>query len=70
VNEFGNQSMTVITRLNLGGRTEEALNFYQEALGAEITSLVRFGDSPDTSFTAPDFEDNFFTPRSESAKLG
>jgi PhnB protein len=29
------------------GRTEEALNFYKKALGAEVTFLMRFKESPD-----------------------
>ena len=29
------------------GRTEEALDFYRTALGAEVTALLRFRESPD-----------------------
>lgn len=29
------------------GKCEEALNFYQRALGAEVTMLMRFKDSPE-----------------------
>ncbi len=29
------------------GRCEEALGFYRDALGAEVTALMRFEDSPD-----------------------
>ena len=29
------------------GRCEEALNFYRTALGAEVTMLMRFKDSPE-----------------------
>jgi len=32
--------------LRFDGNTEEAFDFYQSALGAEITSLQRFGDTP------------------------
>lgn len=33
--------------LFFGGRCEEALAFYQHAIGAEIEMLMRFKDSPD-----------------------
>jgi PhnB protein len=33
--------------LNFDGRCEEGLEFYQKALGAEVTALMRFKDSPD-----------------------
>lgn len=29
------------------GRCEEALQFYQSALGAEVTALMRYGESPE-----------------------
>lgn len=32
--------------LSFEGRCEEALGFYREALGAEITGLLRYRDSP------------------------
>ena len=33
--------------LNFDGRCEEALDFYRSALGAEVTMLMRFKDSPE-----------------------
>ena len=33
--------------LVFGGRCEEALEFYRQALGAEIEAIMRFKDSPD-----------------------
>jgi PhnB protein len=33
--------------LFFGGRCEEALAFYREALGAEVEMLMRFNESPD-----------------------
>ena len=33
--------------LNFDGRCEEAIAFYRRALGAEVTMLMRFKDSPD-----------------------
>ncbi len=35
------------------GRTEEALAFYQAALGAEVTALMRFRDSPEPAQVPP-----------------
>lgn len=35
------------------GRCEEALNFYREALGAEIVSMFRFSEAPDPRMVPP-----------------
>jgi len=35
------------------GRCEEALAFYRGALGAEVTMLMRFKESPDPGMVAP-----------------
>lgn len=39
--------MTIQPYLFLDGRTEEALNFYKKAVGAEVQMLMRFKDSPE-----------------------
>jgi PhnB protein len=39
--------MQVQPYLFFEGRCEEALGFYRDALGAEVTALMRFEDSPD-----------------------
>jgi PhnB protein len=39
--------MQVEPYLNFDGRCEEALEFYRRALGAEVTMLMRFKDSPE-----------------------
>ena len=39
--------MEVQPYLFFEGRCEEALDFYRGALGAEVTALMRFKDSPD-----------------------
>jgi PhnB protein len=39
--------------LFLDGRCEEAIDFYVRALGAEVTGLLRYKDSPDPSMTMP-----------------
>ena len=36
------------------GRCDEAAEFYRKALGAEITMLKRFKESPDTGMCSPD----------------
>lgn len=38
--------MKVTPYLNFNGRAEEALNFYKDALGAEIGMVMRFKDAP------------------------
>jgi PhnB protein len=39
--------MKVQSYLNFDGRCEEAIEFYRKALGAEVTMLMRFKDSPE-----------------------
>ena len=39
--------MPIQPYLFFDGRCEEALDFYRSALGAEVTMLMRFKDSPD-----------------------
>jgi PhnB protein len=39
--------MQVQSYIFFDGRCEEAVKFYQSALGAEVTMLMRFKDSPD-----------------------
>ncbi|MEJ5366684.1 MAG: VOC family protein [Bryobacteraceae bacterium] len=41
--------MAVEPYLFFNGRCEEALRFYEHALGARVETLSRFGDSPDES---------------------
>ena len=41
--------MPIEPYLNFDGRCEEAIEFYKKALGAEVTMLMRFNDSPDRS---------------------
>jgi PhnB protein len=38
------------------GRCEEALDYYRQTLGAEVTALMRFKDSPDPSQCKPGSE--------------
>ena len=46
-------AMQVQPYLFYEGRCEEALAFYRGALGAEVTMLMRFKESPDPSMVAP-----------------
>lgn len=45
--------MQVQPYLSFDGRCEEALEFYRRALGAEVTMLLRFKDSPDPGACPP-----------------
>lgn len=45
--------MQVQPYLDFNGRCEEAVEFYRRALGAEVTSLHRFKDSPDPNMSSP-----------------
>jgi PhnB protein len=48
--------MQVEPYLFFEGRCEEALEFYRKVLGAEVTMLMRFKDSPDPGMTLPGAE--------------
>lgn len=39
--------MQIIPYIFFDGRCEEAIKFYQETLGAEVTMLMRFKDNPE-----------------------
>jgi PhnB protein len=39
------------------GRCQEALEFYRKSLGAEVTGLMRYKDSPDPTMVQPGAED-------------
>jgi PhnB protein len=39
------------------GRCDEALEWYRTAVGAEVTRLLRFKDSPDPTMVSPGTED-------------
>jgi PhnB protein len=41
--------MKVQAYISFGGRCEEALTFYKKSVGAEVTSLMRWKDSPDAT---------------------
>jgi PhnB protein len=45
--------MEVQPYLFFKGRTEEALEFYKKAVGAEVKMLMRWKDSPDKSMSPP-----------------
>ena len=45
--------MQVHAYLNFDGRCEEALAFYKKAIGAEVTMMMRWKESPDPAMKAP-----------------
>ena len=45
--------MKVESLISFGGRCEEALEFYKKAVGAEVTALMRWKESPDTAMKPP-----------------
>ncbi len=45
--------MKVQAYITFGGRCEEALEFYKKCLGAEVTGLLRWKESPDTAMKPP-----------------
>ena len=49
--------MQVQPYLNFDGRTEEALEFYRGAVGAEVEMLMRMGDGPEEYPVAPENKD-------------
>jgi PhnB protein len=51
-----NPVQTVQPYLFFDGRCEEAIEFYRRALAAEVTTLMRFKDSPDASMCVPGAE--------------
>jgi PhnB protein len=51
-----NTLMQVQPHLNFDGRCEEALDFYRRALGAKVTALMRFKDSPEPAMILPGSE--------------
>ena len=49
--------MQVEPYLFFEGRCEEALDFYHQALGAEVTTLLRYKESPDPNMAPAGAED-------------
>ncbi|MBC7599405.1 MAG: VOC family protein [Polaromonas sp.] len=50
--------MNVQAYVTFGGRCEEALEFYKKSIGAEVTGLMRWKDSPDPTMKPPPGFDN------------
>jgi PhnB protein len=49
--------MQIQTYLFFEGRCDEAIAFYQSALGAEVTMLMRFKEGPEPGMVPPGSED-------------
>ena len=45
--------MKVQAYITFGGRCEEALEFYKKSIGAEVTGLMRWKESPDAAMKPP-----------------
>jgi len=45
--------MKVQPYITFDGRCEEALEFYKKSIGAEVTGLIRWKESPDKDMKAP-----------------
>ncbi len=45
--------MKVQAYISFSGRCEEALEFYKKCIGAEVTGLMRWKESPDAAMKAP-----------------
>ena len=50
-------AMQIQPYLFFEGRCEEAIAFYRRAVGAEVTALMRFKESPDPGMITPGTED-------------
>lgn len=46
-------SLAIQPYLFFDGRCEEAIEFYRKAIGAEVTALIRFKDSPNPEMAPP-----------------
>lgn len=49
--------MPITPYLSFEGRTEEAIEFYKRAIGAEAVLIIRFKDSPEPSMNPPGTDD-------------
>ena len=49
--------MNVEPYLFFEGRTEEALEFYQQKLGAKIEAVIRYRENPEPKYNPPNSED-------------
>jgi PhnB protein len=50
------KNYTIQPYLIFNGRCEEAIEFYRQAVGAEVTMLLRFKEAPDQSMCPPGSE--------------
>jgi PhnB protein len=55
--------MLVEPYLFFDGKCEEAIEFYRRAIGAEVTALLRWKDSPDPRMSMPGAEDKVMHAR-------
>jgi PhnB protein len=55
--------MPIQPYLFFNGRCDEAIGFYQKALGAEVMMLMRFKQAPDQSMVRPETAENVMHAR-------
>lgn len=61
--------MNIVPYLNLSGQTEEAINFYQAKLGAEVVMMMRFKDMPPPEGTSVEEEQSCQMPPEMQDKI-
>jgi PhnB protein len=49
--------MNVESYLFFEGRTEEALEFYQQKLGAKVDAIIRYKENPEPKYNPPNSDD-------------
>ena len=59
---FQSTNMKLSTYLNFNGNCEEALKFYETALGAKPVMMMRYGESPVTKETAKEMHQKILHP--------
>ncbi|HYM32061.1 MAG TPA: VOC family protein [Candidatus Cybelea sp.] len=59
--------MQIQPYLHFEGRAEEAIEFYRKALGAEVTFMMRFKESPEPAMSPPGAENKIMH---SSLKIG
>ena len=65
---ISNSNTSVQPYLFFGGRCEEVLNFYRNAVDAEVQMLTRFKESPEPHVLPDCFDNKIIMQPAESAK--
>lgn len=59
--------MQLIAYLNFDGRAREAMDFYADVFGAQVTQRFRYGDSPMCDEMGPEYRDRIMHSQLEIA---